>query len=109
MDNGQRGKALMALNRKTTDVLEKFRQELKRTKRWSAAHQAAFVAWKRHLADAEDRVRSASGKKWPRSAWDLAAAEVQRERIYWTKALESARRSPARKIGTEVFDDAGAA
>jgi hypothetical protein len=108
MDDRQRGKDLLALNQKTMDVLERFREELKRTRRWSAPHQAAFNSWKRHLADAEDRVRKATARKWPRSAWDLAAAEIQRERAYWTKALESARRNPGRKIGTEVFDDAGA-
>jgi len=108
MDDRKRGKALIALNQKTLDVLERFREELKGTKRWSALHQAAFNSWKRHLADAEDRIRNAAGRKWPRSAWDLASAEIQRERVYWTKALESARRNPGRKIGTEVFEDAGA-
>lgn len=107
MDDRQRGKALAALNRKTLEALEEFRDELKRTRRWSASHQSAFNAWKRHLADAGERARNASGRKWPRPAWDLAVAEVRRERAYWTKALESARRNPKKTIGTEVFEDAG--
>jgi hypothetical protein len=107
VDDRQRGKALAALNRKTMDALEEYREELKRTRRWSALHQAAFNAWKRHLDEAGERARKASGRKWPRSAWDLAVAEVRRERAYWTKALESARRNPKKTIGIEVFEEAG--
>jgi hypothetical protein len=107
VDDRQRGKALLALNRKALDALGEFREELKRTRRWSALHQAAFNAWKRHLADAAERARSASGRKWPKSAWDLAVAELQRQRAYWTKALESARRNPKKPVGAGIFEDAG--
>ena len=98
-----RAKALIELTHRTRKAIDQFRDELKTTKRWSAAHQAAYNAWKKHLDDSEKHAREASGKL-PKPAWDLAVAQAKRERDYWAGATAKAARSPSKKIGVEVFD-----
>ena len=100
-----RAKSLVELTHRTRTALQKFREELKATGRWSSGHQAAYNAWKSHLDDSERHAREASAKV-PRAAWDLAVAQAKRERDYWTAVTSRAVRSPAKKIGVEVFDAA---
>lgn len=103
MGGSTRTKALTELTYRTRKALDEFREELKRTGRWSADHQAAYNAWKRHLDDSEKHAREASGKI-PKAAWDLAVAQAKRERDYWSAAREKAAAHPTRKIGVHVFD-----
>lgn len=103
MPVSQRAKALVELTHRTRKALDGFREELKATGRWSAAHQAAYNAWKTHLEDSETRAREAKVKA-PKAAWDLAVAQAKRERDYWARATDRAARSPSKKIGVEVFD-----
>jgi len=106
MEVRQRVKTLVGLNKLTLGVLTEFRSELKASKRWSAAHQEGFNAWKRHVTDAQDHaVRAGSDRALPRAAWDLAIAQARGEHAYWTDALAKARRWPGRKIGPEIFED----
>lgn len=87
-------------------ALDQFREKLKATKRWSAAHQSSYNAWKRHLDDSEKHARDASAKT-PKAAWDLAVAQAKRERDYWAAATSRADAHPSKKIGVEVFEQAG--
>lgn len=103
MAGSPRTKALTELTHRTRKALDEFREELKRTARWSAVHQAAYNAWRRHLDDSEKHAREASGKT-PKAAWDLAVAQARRERDYWSSATAKAAAHPTRKIGVEVFD-----
>jgi hypothetical protein len=108
MEARQRAKALVAVHERTLDAIAAFRDELKRTKRWSAAHQQAFNAWKRNLASASERARrGAAEKSTPRAAWDLAVAEAGRQRDYWAGLLLRARNQPCRKFGPDVFEEIG--
>lgn len=108
MDVRQRAKALIAVNDRTFQAISDFRDELKRTKRWSGAHQQAFNAWKRNLAAASTRARRGmADKSTPRAAWDLAVAEAERQRAYWSGMLLRARNQPGRTLGPEVFDETG--
>jgi hypothetical protein len=100
-----RAKALVELTHRTRKALDQFRDELKSTKRWSEAHQAAYNAWKRHLDDSEKHARGASAKL-PKPAWDLAVAQAKRERDYWADATARAARIPSKKIAVDVFDAA---
>ncbi len=105
MPLGQQAKALIELNHRTAKLLDDFRAELKKTKRWTAEHQTAFRAWRHHLADSEKHLRAvAADRRVPKSAWDLAVAEARRERAHWTKALATARKD-LRKIGPGIFDE----
>lgn len=110
MEARQRAKALIAVHERTLEAISDFREELKRTKRWSAAHQQAFNAWKRNLASASGRARrGAAEKSTPRAAWDLAVAEAERQRNYWARMLLRARNQTGRKFGPEVFEEIGGA
>ena len=102
-----RAKALIELTHRTRKALDGFRDALKSTKRWSAAHQVAYNAWKKHLEDSERHAREASAKV-PKPAWDLAVAQAKRERDYWADATSRAVRSPSKKISAEIFDAATA-
>ena len=106
MSVSPRAKALIELTHRTRKALEEFRDELKRTRRWSAAHQSAHNAWKRHLDDSENHAREAPART-PKAAWDLAVAQAKRERDYWANATARAARVPSKKIGVEVFDAEG--
>jgi len=109
VDARQRARALIALNDRTLEAISGFRDELKRTKRWSAAHQQAFNAWKRNLASASERARrGAAVKSTPRAAWDLAVAQAERQRTYWTALRLRARNQPGKKFGPDVFEETGA-
>ena len=102
----ERAKTLVGLNQRTLDVLSEFREQLKKGKLWSAAHQEGFNAWKKHLTSAQEHARRAgSDRALPRAAWDLAIAQARSEHAYWTDVLSRARRFPVRKIGPEVFED----
>jgi hypothetical protein len=98
-----RAKALTELTHRTRKALDEFRDELKRTRRWSPEHQAAYNAWKRHLDDSEKHAREASGKT-PKAAWDLAVAQARRERDFWSSAKSRASAHRSKKIGVDVFD-----
>jgi hypothetical protein len=78
---------------------------MKKTKRWSAEHQSGFNAWRKHLAQGEARASSA-GKRVPKSAWDLAVAQAQAERNYWSKVLLKARNLSTKRFGPEIFEEA---
>jgi len=107
MDARQRAKTLVGLNQRTLDVLSEFRDELKKSKSWSAAHQEAYNSWKKHLTDAQEHAkRAGTDRALPRAAWDLAIAQARGEEAHWTEMLAKARRWPTRKIGPEVFDTA---
>jgi hypothetical protein len=91
---------------RTRTALDRFREELKATKRWSAAHQSSYNAWKRHLDDSERHAREAPAKT-PKAAWDLAVAQAKDERERWTSALRAAQQKPRKPIGPEIFEQAG--
>jgi len=95
------------MNKRTAKAIDDFRTLLKSSGRWSAPHQAAYNAWRRHLEDSEKRARLHAGRQLPKAAWDLALAEARRERDYWTEATKKAAARPAKKIGLEVFDGIG--
>ena len=94
MAASSQAKALIELTKRTLKALDTFRDELKRTKRWSAAHQTAYNAWKTHLEDSERRAREAPAKL-PKAAWDLAVAQAKRERDYWSAAASGSSAAPA--------------
>jgi hypothetical protein len=98
-----RAKALIELTHRTRKALDDFRDGLKRTRRWSGLHQAAYNAWKRHLEDSERHAREAPGKT-PKAAWDLAVAQAKSERDYWTNAKSKATAHSSKRIGVEIFD-----
>jgi hypothetical protein len=106
MSVSPRAKSLIELIRLTRKSLDLFREELKMTKRWSAAHQEAYNAWKRHLEDSEKHAREASGKT-PKAAWDLAVAQARDEREQWGRALRAAREKRGKPIGLDVFEQPG--
>ena len=107
MENASRAKLLIGMNKQSAKAIDDFRALLKSTGRWSAPHQAAYNAWRRHLEDSEKRARLQAGGRLPKAAWDLALAEARRERDYWTDATKKAAARPAKTIGLDVSDGIG--